>query len=97
MKELIAYLLLILLTVFAGFGCATPQMMKERVDGGRIVVHGSRSIAAESGKDKAKAMMAQKCPKGYDIIETGQMTTGQSQVANMSFNETNLYYDFKCK
>lgn len=77
-------------------GCSTAQMIKETDHGGRVLVLGSRSIAAESGREKAKVMMQSKCPSGYKVIETGQQTTGASILGDQAINDTNLYYEFVC-
>ena len=90
MRKLIFFLLLT--------GCATPEMIRENKDGGRIIVHGSRSVAGDAGKEKAQKMMAAKCPSGYEIIETGQLDNGQTHVGYGQFvTNRELYYDFKCK
>lgn len=76
---------LMLSILFLSLGCANAQLVKQTVNGGRVVVHGSRGIAAESGKQKAKLMMISKCPSGYGITEEGQTEL---------YDE--LYYDFVC-
>lgn len=77
-------------------GCSTAQMVKETDSGGRVLVLGSKSVAADSGKAKAETMMKAKCPNGYKVVETGQQTTGSSMVGYQSFNDTDLYYEFVC-
>jgi hypothetical protein len=69
-------------------------MVKETKDGGRVMVLGSRSVGADRGIASAKDKIADKCTKGYDIVEEGWMdapsATGQGQVSEK-------YFEFKCK
>jgi hypothetical protein len=88
-----------LLALFIVSGCATAEMVRESNKGGRVLIHGSKSIAAKSGEEKANVLMKQKCPNGFVVVEKGEMSVGQAHVSSalMSINLTEAYLDFECK
>lgn len=90
--------LVLALSICAITGCAMPELVKETPDGGgRIVIHGSKSLAGKQGEEKAKAMMASRCPAGYNITEKGQVATSQLNMGYSMTPVTDLYLEFKCK
>lgn len=81
-------------------GCASARLQRETKDGGHVQIFGHRSVAAEKGFEKAKALMSAKCPGGFEEIGRGVENSGSLShdpiIGGMSADEV-AYIDFKCR
>lgn len=85
-----------ILLLLAFVSCAsTSRMIEETKDGGKVMILGSKGIGIDAGIEDAKTKMSQKCPKGYEVIKKGWMSTSSIN-PNQAMTEE-MFYEFKCK
>jgi hypothetical protein len=55
------------------FACSSARIVRETQTGGTVALRGSR----DGAREKAEALMQAKCPRGYTILEQGEVAYGQ--------------------
>lgn len=58
-------------------GCASPRLVRVDKDGGVVAIPSNTNVWPTYYRDKAEAMLRQKCPGGYEIVREEEVVTGR--------------------
>lgn len=68
--------------------CSSARVVHDTRTGGTVALRGSRDDARE----KAEALMRDKCPNGYGIVEQGEVPYGESSWSQSSYHPPTSRY-----
>ena len=58
-------------------GCAAPRFVQVNAEGGVVALPSNTNHWPTYYRDKAEAMMRQKCPNGYEVVHEAEAVVGQ--------------------
>lgn len=69
-------------------GCASARFIQVEREGGVIALPENSNVWPTYYRDKAAAMMREKCPSGYEIVREEEVVTGQTAQVNTQTTTT---------
>ena len=70
----------------SGLGCNSARMVRCDATGGTVAMPCNSNTWPYYHRDKAMALMQQKCPNGFEIVSEGEVVTGQVAHTNAQTN-----------
>lgn len=86
MRRHISLVAMVVCLALGSSGCSAARMVQVGPDGGVVAIPQNTNSWPYYHRDKALALIQQKCPEGYEIVSEEEVVTGQTAHTNSNTN-----------